>query len=119
MMWMLFWVGLGGAVGAITRYSVGLLFGANAFPWATLAINVVGSFIIGVLWGLCADQDWFVEWGRGFLLVGVLGGFTTFSAFSLDTLLLINNGRLATAAVYALATVGLCLLGVWLGSKVA
>ena len=117
-MWMVVWVGLGGAVGTIARYSIGLLFAASSFPWATMAVNVVGSFTIGVLWSLCADQDWFVEWGRGFLLVGVLGGFTTFSAFSLETLLLINDGRMTMAVVYTLATVALCLLGVWLGSKV-
>ena len=117
-MWMLIWVGLGGAVGAMARYSLGLLFAGQTFPWGTLTINVAGSFIIGALWSFCGEQNWFISWGRGFLLVGVLGGFTTFSAFSLETLLLINNGRIAVATTYVSTSVGLCLLGVWLGSRV-
>lgn len=117
-MWMLLAIGLGGAVGAIARYSLGLLFVGQTFPWGTLTINVAGSFIIGALWSLCGEQDWFLSWGRGFLLVGILGGFTTFSAFSLETLLLINNGRIAVATTYVMASVGLCLLSVWLGSRI-
>jgi CrcB protein len=117
-MWMLIWVGLGGAVGAMARYSLGLLFAGQTFPWGTLTINVAGSFFIGALWSFCGEQNWFISWGRGFLLVGVLGGFTTFSAFSLETLLLINNGRIAVATTYVMASVGLCLLSVWLGSRI-
>ena len=87
------------------------------FLGPTLTINIAGSFIIGALWSLFAEQAWFLSWGRLFLVVGVLGGFTTFSAFSLDTLLLLNNGRVVVAITHALASVSLCLLGVWLGSK--
>lgn len=112
------WVGLGGALGAMARYSLALLLPTQAFPWATLTINVAGSFIIGMLWSLCGEQEWFLSWGRLFLIVGVLGGFTTFSAFSLETLLLINSGRIIVAVSYAFASIGFCLLGVWLGSKV-
>jgi CrcB protein len=118
-MWMYVWVGLGGAIGAIVRYSIGLLFAGQTFPWATLTINVAGSFVIGALWSLCGEQDWFLNWGRGFLLVGVLGGFTTFSAFTLETLLLLNNGRIVIASGYVIASVCFCMVGVWLGSRVA
>ena len=111
------WVGFGGAVGAMVRYGLGLLFAAQSFPWSTLTINVAGSVMIGALWSLFADQAWFVNWGRLFLMVGVLGGFTTFSAFSLDTLLLLNDGRFMAALGYVLASVCFCLLGVWLGTK--
>ena len=114
----LLWVGLGGALGAMARYAFALIFVAPAFPWVTLTINVTGSFIIGALWSLCNDQAWFLSWGRLFLMVGVLGGFTTFSAFSLETLQLINSGRIAAAGTYVIAAICLCLLGVWLGSKV-
>ena len=113
----LLWVGFGGALGAMARYGLGLYFTVQSFPWSTLTINIAGSFIIGALWSLFAEQAWFLSWGRLFLVVGVLGGFTTFSAFSFDTLLLLNNGRVVAAITYALASVSLCLLGVWLGSK--
>ncbi len=113
----LLWVGVGGALGAMARYSLGLLFAAQSFPWATLTINVVGSFIIGAVWSLCGEQNWFLQWGKSFLIVGLLGGFTTFSAFSLETLQLLNSGRLAAAGGYIMASVGLCLMGVWLGSR--
>ncbi|MGB0998418.1 MAG: fluoride efflux transporter CrcB, partial [Pseudomonadales bacterium] len=101
----LLWVGFGGALGAMARYGLGLYFTVQTFPWSTLTINIAGSFIIGALWSLFAEQAWFLSWGRLFLVVGVLGGFTTFSAFSLDTLLLLNNGRVVAAITYALASV--------------
>ena len=101
-------VALGGAIGAVLRYLTGL---AIAFPFGTLAVNIVGSFLIGVLWVALADRG---AWAA-LLITGVLGGFTTFSAFSLDTLLLVDSGRAPMAAVYVLASVtlslGACALG--------
>ena len=106
-------VALGGALGAVLRYAVGL---AVAFPFGTLAVNVVGSFLIGVVWVVFAArglQNWLP-----LVMTGVLGGFTTFSAFSLDTLRLVEGGRIAAAGGYVLASVILsilaCGVGLWL-----
>ncbi len=101
-------VALGGAIGAVLRYLTGL---ALAFPFGTLAVNVVGSFLIGVLWVALADRG---AWAA-LLITGVLGGFTTFSAFSLDTLRLVETGRAPMAALYVLASVTLSLGAVALG----
>ena len=95
-------VALGGAIGAVLRYLTGL---ALAFPFGTLAVNIVGSFLIGVLWVALADRG---PWAP-LLITGILGGFTTFSAFSLDTLRLVDAGRAPMAALYVLASVTLSL----------
>ena len=101
-------VALGGAIGAVLRYLTGL---ALAFPFGTLAVNIIGSFLIGVLWLALADRG---PWAP-LLITGILGGFTTFSAFSLDTLRLVETGRAPMAALYVLASVtlslGACALG--------
>ena len=95
-------VAFGGAIGAVLRYLTGL---ALAFPFGTLAVNILGSFLIGVLWVALADRG---QWAP-LLITGILGGFTTFSAFSLDTLRLVEAGRAPMAALYVLASVGLSL----------
>jgi fluoride exporter len=104
-------VALGGAIGAVLRYLTGL---ALAFPFGTLAVNIVGSFLIGVLWVALAERG---HWAP-LLVTGVLGGFTTFSAFSLDTLRLVEAGRANMAGLYVLASVmfslGACALGHWI-----
>lgn len=87
-------VGTGGALGAIVRYSVSLIF-AGAMPWPTLGINVVGSFLLGVLVGLDPAPGW-----RLFLGTGILGGFTTFSAFSVEAMAWIEAGEWRRAALY-------------------
>ena len=105
-------VALGGAVGAAARYLVGIQVGTwlgTGFPWVTLAINIVGSFILGSFVALSA-----LVWSpaaplRAFIMIGVLGGFTTFSAFSLDVVLLAERGRLETAALYALTSLALAV----------
>jgi fluoride exporter len=113
-------VALGGAAGASGRYAVGLLathLTRGGFPWGTFAVNLTGSFVLGVLAALMA-----FTWSpspelRAFLVVGVLGGFTTFSAFSLDVVLLIERGRLGLAAVYVLATLLLSVGGLFAGLR--
>lgn len=118
----LLWVALGGAIGASGRYLVGTAIGSaaqNAFPWATLTVNICGSFVLGVLAGLMA-----FAWSpspelRAFLTVGVLGGFTTFSAFSLDVVLLAERGRLDLAGVYVASTVILSVGGLFAGLRLA
>ncbi len=91
---------LGGAIGAAGRYHLGGLF-ARGFPWGTLTVNLIGSFLIAIVAArLAAGDPW-----RLFLAVGVLGGFTTFSAFTLETATLIDSGRLLPAIIYVLASV--------------
>lgn len=109
-------VAAGGALGAMARYGAGLVtlsLGWSAFPWATLGVNILGGLAMGVLAG------WLGEGGghelRLLLGVGVLGGFTTFSAFSLDTVRLIESNQLAAAAAYVLASVIVSIGACWLG----
>jgi CrcB protein len=115
-----FWVALGGALGSVTRYACSGLalrwFGAQ-FPWGTLFVNVSGSFAIGVLGALAMHGTRSLATGdaRAFLVVGLLGGFTTFSSFSLETLTLARAGQLGAAGANVLASLALCLLAVWLG----
>jgi CrcB protein len=85
------------------------------FPWGTFAVNVTGSCLIGALYVLISERALLSEHWRVLLVVGYLGGFTTFSAFSLDALLLMQAGQLLEALLYVLGSVMLCLLGVWLG----
>jgi fluoride exporter len=99
-------VALGGAVGAVLRWGAGL---ALAFPYATVAVNVLGSFLIGLVWVAVAAR-----W-HPLLITGVLGGFTTFSAFSLDLFRLIEGGRAGAAFAYTGASVALSLGACWAG----
>ena len=108
-------VALGGAIGASARFAVNLaaarLFGMD-FPVGTLCVNVLGSFAMGVLAVLLLDR---ASPLAPFLLTGVLGGFTTFSAFSLDTLMLWERGQPGLALVYVMLSVAASLLAVFAG----
>lgn len=115
-------VALGGAVGAVLRYQTGrgmtALLGpqtVTAFPWATLTVNVIGSLAMGLLAGWLARSGTGAEQWRLLIGVGVLGGFTTFSAFSLEMMLLIERGQAATALTYALVSVLAGLAALYLG----
>lgn len=118
MIQAMLWVTLGGGLGALARFLISTwLFMPGRFPWATLIINIAGAFAIGVLWGVGQQQAWFDQWGRYLLVVGLLGGFTTFSAFSLETVVLLESGRLAQALGYVVASVVLCVLMALLGQR--
>ena len=104
------YVVLGGGFGAWLRYASGILIfrrlgPATHFPWATLSVNVVGSLVMGLLAGWLARYGSHGESWRLLLGVGLLGGFTTFSAFSLELALMVERGNLVTAALYASVSV--------------
>ena len=114
-----FLVGAGGAIGAMARFGLSSLIGRllpMSFPLATLLVNIIGSAAMGVLVGLMARflPAWQGE-ARLFAAVGILGGFTTFSTFSLDTVVLIERGDLLQAGTYVLLSVVLCVIGLYLG----
>lgn len=105
-------VALGGALGSVCRYLVGVgagrLLGAD-FPFGTIIVNIVGSFIMGLFIELLALKFDGSESLRLFVAVGILGGFTTLSSFSLDTIVLFERGAVAAAAVYVGASIALSL----------
>ena len=116
-----FWVALGGALGSMARFGVAAAVAALTgpqFPWGTLLINIGGSFVIGWFGALTGSR------GAGsvppdirvFVMVGICGGFTTFSSFSLQTLELAQAGEVLWAGCYIVGSVVLCLLGVWAGT---
>ncbi len=118
----LFLVGLGGSIGAILRYLVGTQaesWMTNGFPVGTFAVNVIGSFAIGVLWFAFQSAEVLSDTARLLFIVGLLGSFTTFSAFSNDTIILLQNGQIGWAMVNVLGQVALCLLATWAGLKLA
>lgn len=108
----------GGALGSAARYLINLasghLFGTN-FPWGTLTVNVVGSFIMGVVIALAALKFHLTNEMRVFIATGILGGFTTFSAFSLDFALLFERKEVGLAGLYLAGSVGLSLLALFAG----
>jgi CrcB protein len=114
-------VALGGAIGAATRYGVSLALPARegGWPFATFLINVSGSLLIGVLAGWLATRDAAGEPLRLLLGVGVLGGFTTFSAYSLETLRMFERGDLVGASTYAVGSVVAGLAAVAIGLTIA
>jgi CrcB protein len=113
------WIALGGAIGSVVRFATTEWAQArwpSAFPWGTLLVNVLGSLIIGMLAALSETGRWQLSLEyRQFLMIGVLGGYTTFSSFSLQTLMLMRNGAALTAGLNVLASVSLCLLAAWCG----
>lgn len=115
------WIALGGALGSMARYGVSRLFSfwvGETFPWGTLVVNVTGSFAIG-LFAVLSGPDGRAMVApdmRQFVLVGICGGYTTFSSFSLQTLALIRDGDMVEAGSNIVLSVVLCLVFVWLGS---
>ncbi len=115
----LLYVGLGGALGAIARYLMGGWVLHHTLQWrfpvGTFAVNVAGCLAVGVLAGLAERHALFSPSLRVFLFTGLLGGFTTFSAFGLETLYLLRRGETGVAAAYVVGSMVLGLAAVWLG----
>lgn len=112
-------VALGGAIGSVARFKLSgwvLHHSSNwRFPAGTFAVNVIGCFIAGLLAGMAVKQEVFTPEARVFLFTGLLGGFTTFSAFGLETLLLFKRGEAGVAIVNVVASVAVGLIVAWLG----
>ncbi len=110
-------VALGGAIGASVRYLFGVgmmrLAGPTEFPFAIMTVNIIGSFLMGVFVVAAANRG--LTHFSPFVMTGLLGGFTTFSAFSLEAVTLIERGQIGSAAAYVALSVGLSIFGLMLG----
>lgn len=115
-------IGIGGFIGSIARYSTGVLveriFDTHVFPHATLIVNVVGCLVIGLLGGLVEDMPVTSHALQLFLIVGLLGGFTTYSAFGYQTISLAQEGRVAFSLLNVCAHLALGLGAVWIGQLI-
>lgn len=115
-------IAIGGATGALCRHWMVLLINGvtqSRFPFGTLAVNLIGSFLIGIMYVLITERltlhpDW-----RSILMVGFLGAFTTFSTFSLESIALLENGQLLNAVLYVLSSLTLCILAAWCAVSLA
>jgi CrcB protein len=122
-------IGLGGALGSMLRFGLGSFIDSNMqktgqiFPWGTIIVNIMGCFIIGFIFTISVGTGARLQLPplltRNFIMIGLLGGYTTFSSFSLQTLTLAQDRQWWGAAANVLLTVVLCLVGVWLGSALA
>ena|ERR1700683_3854967 len=120
-------IGLGGALGSMLRFGVGSLIDTNMqktdqiFPWGTIVVNVTGCFVIGFIFTISTGEGRLLlsPLTRSFITIGILGGYTTFSSFSWQTLALAQDGQWWGAAANVLLSVVLCLVGVWLGAMLA
>ena len=111
-------VGLGGATGSMLRYLaqvITLKHYSASFPLATFVVNVAGCFVAGLIFGLIAQETTDAQNLKLLLITGFCGGFTTFSAFALENVRLMNSGNTTTAIVYTLASVVAGLIAVWIG----
>lgn len=115
-------VAIGGALGSMARYGAASAvnrFAQSSFPWGTLAVNIAGSFLIGLVMVLLMKAGEWRESSRLLLVTGILGGFTTFSSFSWETWKLIEDGRLVMAMTNIIASAGICLVATVAGAMLA
>lgn len=114
-------VAAGGAVGSASRYLVTVMvqrIAGTGFPWWTMSVNVIGSFLMGIIVSAIALRWSLGQAGQAFLMVGVLGGFTTFSAFSLDVATLYERGLTIAAGGYVIGSVVLSILALFAGMAI-
>jgi len=112
-------VGLGGSIGSMLRYAAGLLINSKYFPYATLAVNFIGSFIIGIVFAMSVKEEVLSTHWKLFLATGICGGFTTFSAFSLENMELLQNGKIGMAAIYIILSIVLGIVAAFFGFYVS
>jgi len=115
-------IGLGGALGAVARYALSSYIYQkyiHSFPWGTFTVNILGCFILGIVYVFGVEILTLSPSTRLFVSVGFIGAFTTFSTFSLETLNLIKNGEIKTALLYGPGSLILGLFAVWLGVIIA
>ena len=110
-------VGCGGAIGAFLRYSISLIVKSSDFPIATLLINIVGSFVLGAVMASTLQEP-VSNSTKLFLATGICGGFTTFSAFAYENVLLLQMGKYDTIFLYIVLSVVLSILAAWLGFRI-
>ena len=108
-------VGLGGALGSMLRYATSLLISIKSFPFATLSINIVGSFIIGLVLAFSIKDESFANNWKLFLATGICGGFTTFSAFTLENMQLLQSGKTGMAFLYIALSIVLGIAATFAG----
>jgi CrcB protein len=120
-------IGVGGALGSMARFGVASLIdamvrkGGPPYFLGTMLVNITGCFLIGFIFSISATEGryYLSPLQRQFIMIGILGGYTTFSSFTLQSLLLAQDGQWFQAAVNVLGSVVLCLIGVWLGAMLA
>jgi fluoride exporter len=110
-------IGLGGAIGSVLRYSFLLIFTNKEFPLATLLVNIIGSFFIGIVFALTLKNENFATNYKLFFATGLCGGFTTFSAFSLENLQLLQQQKFTLVALNITVSIAAGLLATYLGYK--
>ncbi|MDR1763204.1 MAG: fluoride efflux transporter CrcB [Dysgonamonadaceae bacterium] len=118
MLKQIIFVGLGGGIGSIFRFAVSKYAeskGGGVFPWATFTVNILGCLLIGVLFGFSAKQPWFDSNMKALFMTGFCGGFTTFSAFSLENVQMYQSGNFPTLAVYVAMSIIVGFLAVYAG----
>ncbi len=109
--------GLGGSIGTMLRYAGSHYFRTPRFPFATLSINIIGSLFIGVVFGLAVRDSNFENNWKAFLAAGICGGFTTFSAFSLENLQMLQQGKYFLSLAYIACSIIAGIFAAWIGYK--